>query len=46
MRRRSLVFLGLLLALAGGVALFLHWLLFTQPGLEFALAQLSRLPAV
>ena len=46
MRRRYAVFLGLLLALAGGVALFLHWLLFTQQGLEFAIAQLSRLPTV
>jgi translocation and assembly module TamB len=40
------VLLGLLLALGGGVALFLQWLLFTQPGLEFALAQLGRLPSV
>ena len=46
MRRRYAVMLGLLLALAGGVALFLHWLLFTQQGLEFALAQLYRLPTV
>ncbi len=46
MRRRYVVFLGLLLALAGGVALFLHWLLFTQQGLEFAIAQLGRLPTV
>jgi translocation and assembly module TamB len=45
-RRRYAVFLGLVLALAGGVALFLHWLLFTQQGLEFAIAQLSRLPTV
>jgi translocation and assembly module TamB len=45
-RRRSVVLLGLLLTLAGGVALFLHWLLFTQPGLDFALAQLGRLPGV
>ena len=40
------MFLGLLLALAGGLALFLHWLLFTQQGLEFALAQLGRLPTL
>ncbi len=46
MRRRSVVFLGVLLALAGSVALFLHWLLFTQQGLEFAIAQLGRLPTV
>ncbi len=46
MRRRYAVFLGLLLALAGGIALFLHWLLFTQQGLEFAVAQLGRLPTV
>ncbi len=46
MRRRYVVLLGLLLALAGSVALFLHWLLFTQQGLEFALAQLGRLPTV
>ena len=46
MRRRYAVFLVLVLALAGGVALFLHWLLFTQQGLEFALAQLGRLPTV
>ena len=46
MRRRSVVLLGLLLALAGGVTLFLHWLLFTQQGLEFALVQLGRLPNV
>ena len=46
MSRRSLVFIGLLLALAGSVAVFLNWLLFTQPGLEFAIAQLSRLPTV
>jgi translocation and assembly module TamB len=44
--RRSLVLIGLLLALAGGVAVFLNWLLFTQQGLEFAIAQLSRLPTV
>ena len=46
MRRRSLVVIGLLLALAGGGALFLHWLLFTQQGLDFAIAQLSRLPTL
>ncbi len=46
MRRRYIVFIGLLLALAGSVALFLHWLLFTQQGLEFAIAQLGRLPTV
>ena len=46
MRRRYFVYLGLLLALAGSVALFLHWLLFTQQGLEFAIAQLSRMPTV
>ncbi|MBK6350654.1 MAG: translocation/assembly module TamB domain-containing protein [Proteobacteria bacterium] len=46
MRRRYAMFLGLLLALAGGLALFLHWLLFTQQGLEFALAQLGRLPTL
>jgi translocation and assembly module TamB len=44
--RRSLVLIGLLLALAGGVAVFLNWLLFTQSGLEFAIAQLRRLPTV
>ncbi len=44
MRRRSVVLLGLLLALTGGVTLLLHWLLFTQQGLDFALSQLSRLP--
>lgn len=46
MRRRSVVLLGLLLALVGSVGLFLHWLLFTQQGLEFSIAQLSRLPAL
>jgi translocation and assembly module TamB len=38
------VFIGLLLALAGGVAVFLNWLVFTQQGLDFAIAQLSRVP--
>ncbi len=46
MRRRSLVLIGLLLALAGGVAVFLNWLLFTQQGLDFAIAQLDRLPTL
>ncbi len=46
MRRRSLVLIGLLLALAGGVAVFLNWLLFTQRGLDFAIAQLGRLPTL
>ncbi len=46
MSRRSLVLIGLLLTLAGGVAVFLNWLLFTQQGLEFAIGQLSRLPTV
>ena len=46
MSRRSLVLIGLLLALAGGGVVFLNWLLFTQQGLEFAIAQLSRLPTV
>ena len=46
MRRRSLVSIGLLLALAGGVAVFLNWLLFTQQGLDFAIAQLERLPTL
>ncbi|MGB7737770.1 MAG: translocation/assembly module TamB domain-containing protein [Steroidobacteraceae bacterium] len=46
MRRSLLVPIGLLLALAGGVAVFLHWLLFTQPGLDFAVARLDRLPTL
>ena len=36
----------MVLALAGGGALFLHWLLFTQQGLDFAIAQLDRLPTL
>ena len=46
MGRRSLVLIGLLLALAGGVAVFLNWLLFSQAGLEFAIARLSQLPTL
>ncbi len=36
--------MGVLLVLTGSIAWFMYWLLFTQHGLEFALAQLTRLP--
>jgi translocation and assembly module TamB len=45
-RRRSSIIVGVLLALAGAIAWFMHWLLFTQPGLDYALAQLQRLPSM
>jgi len=45
-RRGGLILGGLLLVLAGALAGFTHWLLNTQPGLEFVLAQLPRLPNV
>ena len=46
MRRRSLVIVGTLLALAGSVAWITYWLLCTQAGLDFALAQLQRIPSL
>jgi translocation and assembly module TamB len=46
MRRLRIALPLVLLVLAGGVA-FLGWkLLYTEPGLRFALAQLHRIPAV
>jgi len=45
-RRRSLVIIGSLLALLGAIAWFTSWLLFTQQGLQFALAQLQRIPSL
>jgi translocation and assembly module TamB len=45
-RRRSLIAIGTLLILAVSVAVLLQWLLFTQRGLEFALAQLERIPGI
>lgn len=46
MQRRSLFLVGMLLVLAGATAWLTHWLLFTQQGLDFALAQLTRIPNV
>jgi translocation and assembly module TamB len=45
-RRRSIIGLGVLLLLAGVVAWLMYWLLFTQRGLDFALAQLQRIPSL
>jgi translocation and assembly module TamB len=45
-RRRSYIALGVLIVLAVSIAWFTYWLLFTQRGLDFALAQLQRLPAL
>ena len=46
MRRGWLIFGGLLLFLAGALGGITHWLINTQQGLDFALAQLHRVPNV
>jgi len=38
--------IGMLLVLAGALAWLTHWLLFTQQGLDFAVAQLKGVPGV
>ena len=45
--RRGWIVLGVVLLVLAGGALFLGWrLLYTEPGLRFALAQLDRVPGV
>jgi translocation and assembly module TamB len=45
--RRLRWFLGLLaLVLAGALAWLSYWLLYTEPGLQFAVSQLQRIPGV
>ena len=46
MKRRQVVIAALAALLLGAVAVPLHWLLYTQPGLEYVLSKLQRIEGV